>query len=406
MLPLILLVSSAGVAAALDLPPLGLRQSPSLFEEPKLVDMMNMGVEATDLGLFRRGSGSLTNETFEPVHIDVYANIFSSVNSTETLSQEALDNQIKIMNYWFNQFNFFFNLKNTKRIVDDDWARGNDGFNLLIDNHVGTSATLNLHIVETIEHSNLTARCSKPEVLKTSKRSDGCILTLRAIPGAPESAPGYNATIFEGKAIIHGLGHWLNLTYTFSGGCNGNEKSVEDVPRALGSRGCRVGLDSCPNQPGLDPVHNFMSFSDESCKHEFTPGQIRRMHQSWHQVRAQAVAPEPKELPLLEASRKEQGKLPWYEPAQEDMVKVFTLCVDDRHDQIRETSERRCGSYWYCLFGLYDSTKQSFLACDEYVKCLKERAMPDDVRDEVERTEAGSKLLVGKTNEISGGKKE
>ncbi|KAF4589662.1 metalloprotease 1 protein [Ophiocordyceps camponoti-floridani] len=403
MLPLMLLASSAGVLAALDVAPLGLQKTPSLFEEPKLADMINVGVEATDPSLFRRGSGPLTNETFEPVNIEVYANIFSSVNSTETLSQEALDNQIRIMNYWFNQFNMFFTLKDTKRIVDDYWARGNDGFNLLIDNHVGTSATLNLHIVEDIEHFNQSVRCSRPEVFKTSRRSDGCMLTLRVIPGAPESAPGYNATRYEGKAILHGLGHWLNLTYTFDGGCHGNDKSVEDVPRSLGSWGCRVGLDSCPNQPGLDPVHNFMSISDESCKHEFTPGQIRRMHQSWHELRAPALAPNPKELPLLEVSRTEKGKLPWYEPVEGDLIKVMTLCVKDRHDQIRETSERRCGSYWYCIFGLYDSSNESFLACDEYLKCLKDRAMPDDVRQEVEHTEAG--LAKEKMNVISDGKK-
>lgn len=46
------------------------------------------------------------------------------------------------------------------------------------------------------------------------------------------------------------------------------------------------GLDSCPDKPGLDPIHNYMSYHANKCKSEFTPGQIRRMGDSWKKYRA------------------------------------------------------------------------------------------------------------------------
>ncbi|EBM0725595.1 zinc metalloprotease, partial [Salmonella enterica subsp. enterica serovar Senftenberg] len=102
-----------------------------------------------------------------------------------------------------------------------------------------------------------------------------------------ESMPGGTAGKYSlGDTLTHEVGHWLMLEHTFAHGCSASGDYVADTPReAMPQFDCPVGADTC-SAPGLDPIHNFMDYTQDSCMDMFTPGQADRMSDAWQQFRA------------------------------------------------------------------------------------------------------------------------
>jgi hypothetical protein len=112
---------------------------------------------------------------------------------------------------------------------------------------------------------------------------DGIVIDWESMLGTSTT---YAGRFDQGETATHEAGHWLNLEHTFYRGCSAKGDFVDDTPaEKTPTSGCPAGKDTC-SAPGLDPIHNYMDYSYDSCYTEFTAGQTQRMRDAWLLYRA------------------------------------------------------------------------------------------------------------------------
>jgi hypothetical protein len=217
------------------------------------------------------------------VVIPVYVHVISSGAgfANGEVSDRAIREQINVLNSTFagerggSETGFSFDLVATDRTTNADWFFM--GYNSQAENRAkaslrrGGSNALNLY---TVDGGAYLGWATFPNSYKSQSESDGVVLDFRSLPGGPYAAYslGFTAT--------HETGHWLGLYHTFQNGCSTNNDYVGDTAaERYPARGCPVGIDTCTSAkyPGIDPVFNYMDYSDDACYSEFTEGQTTRM---------------------------------------------------------------------------------------------------------------------------------
>ncbi|KAI1037684.1 hypothetical protein LB503_009546 [Fusarium chuoi] len=174
-----------------------------------------------------------------------------------------LQAQLKALNDAYGPHDVTFNLIDTTFTTNSNWAAGNGEVAMKRQLRQGDYKTLNLYFTDVAKLDGLDALgyCFFPE---------------------PNTVPGGSMAPYNlGGTAVHEVGHWFNLFHTFQDGCTGGDLVSDTPAQASQTSGCPTRRDSCPNQAGDDPIHNFMDYSDDVCYEEFTPGQKTRMHSAW-----------------------------------------------------------------------------------------------------------------------------
>ncbi|KAK1994083.1 metalloprotease [Colletotrichum falcatum] len=231
------------------------------------------------------------------VTVDVNFHIASTEAQAGLVTDDIVDAQWRVLRDAFARHGINLRLNSTERVVDNltgsaffvndggGWVSHEDEYDAYLRRtRRGGYDAMNLYFYSSYA-PGATGRCRFPTAAALADRAgpdfygDSCQISAMTMPGITVDQGGFDIWN-RGHIAVHEAGHWFGLNHTFAGGCSDDRGDfVADTPAQRGEAyDCpAAGLDSCPDLPGLDPVHNFMGYAADDCTNEFTPGQAERM---------------------------------------------------------------------------------------------------------------------------------
>jgi len=229
-----------------------------------------------------QGSSDLYDLTAAAIStsINVYFHVINKGSgiSNGDVPDSLISAQIDVLNGAYAASGFTFSLASVDRTTNATWYTAGAGSQA----EAQMKAALRvqggknvLHIYTNNPGGGLLGWATFPWNYSSNPTNDGVVILYSSLPGG--SAVPYDL----GDTATHEVGHWLGLYHTFQGGCSKFGDYVSDTASERSpAYGCPNGRDSC-KQAGIDPIENFMDYSDDACMYRFTTGQGTRMQSMW-----------------------------------------------------------------------------------------------------------------------------
>ena len=234
---------------------------------------------------FRRSALGAAASKADGAVIDTYVHVLTDSAGNGGPSSSQIDRQMRVLDAAFGPWGWTFNLVQVDYTANDEWFTA--GYGSLAERQmknalrIGSAEDLNIYLNNM--GGGLLGWATFPSSYGGQPLMDGVVVLTDSIPGGDEVP--YN----RGDTATHEVGHWMGLYHTFQNGCTPNNDYVSDTPaEASPASRCPAGRDSCtgPKYPGLDPIENFMDYTDDACMNTFTALQDARMDEQFAAYRS------------------------------------------------------------------------------------------------------------------------
>jgi hypothetical protein len=214
--------------------------------------------------------------------VTVYFHVITNTAGQGNVTDKMINDQMAVLNDAFEPHGWSFTLAVVDRTANDAWYVMEPGTSAEQEAksalRQGTADDLNIYTANL--GGGLLGWATFPQSYASDPSDDGVVVLFSSLPRG--GAEPYD----EGDTATHEVGHWFGLYHTFQGGCSKNNDLVSDTPAERSPAfGCPTGRNTCPS-PGLDPITNFMDYTDDACMNTFTSGQDSRMDAMFEAYRA------------------------------------------------------------------------------------------------------------------------